>query len=179
MLLKINRLLFRTMASFCNDWRDTIFYSCLTAGLIANFVFSWKIPVGLFGVYAEIREIARAIAWLRWPDRNIRYSMMGVFVCACLQLERRFVFAITSHALPITHTVNAGYSLLFLGMAAVSLSGSGGLKNILKSYQETLFDYPRKIKPPPKPKKNGAKESIKNLLDRLKNGLGRPLPTPT
>ena len=138
--------------SLINDWRDTIFYSALLAMFVVNSVFALHIPGGLFVSYAVVREMGRTLAWMFFPERNIRYAMMGVFSSECFFLVRRFVFAVSPQE-PLVHTINAFFVILYMTVASIALTQAGGFKKLYEAYRDTLFDYPRKIKPPAQRKK--------------------------
>ena len=168
----------RVFAQFCNEWRDSIFYSLLVIGLLLNYLFSFKIQVSVFANCGEIREVARAISWGFLPGRNMRYALMGIFACEAIFLLRRLFVALTLHDPQIIHTINAFGVIMHLSFATIVLLRVGGFKNIYDAYRKTLFDYPRKMKPPGKIRK-ATLERLKEIWGKLKPRFSDPFPSPS
>jgi hypothetical protein len=163
----------RLVIVFCNNWRDTIFYTLVFAALLADIVFSLKIPLVLIVGLAEIREISRALSWSCSATRNYRYAFMSIFICECMLLVPHFMYAIFHHdAHP--HTGNAVYIVFHMMIATLAVTKAGGVKETLAAYKATLFDYPRKIMPPPKVKKVELMKKLASIMGALLPEHGRP-----
>ena len=64
--------------------------------------------------------------------------------------------------------------------AATTCVMAGGIKKIYAAYKDTMFDWPRKIQPPRKPRKKPALDKLREAWQDLKDkiagaGAGRRL----
>lgn len=168
-------LALRKGLKLANEWRDTLFYGFALFIGVLNLVFGWHISSAYFFEAISLREYFRLGAWILGHDRNVININSANFV-AMTSMTLWFLARATQHG---------QFSLALMERAPLTISGMavaitayfqvGGMRVIFKTYQDVLFDWPRKILPPRKPGKNPALEWIKNLWE---SWVGGPLTQP-
>jgi len=173
---------FREGAMVCNDWRDTIFYTATLAGLAAvpHLHLGYKGLEGVILTLPACREtVMRHLSW--WP--NLRYQASAFAMGTTVGIG-----ALLTNACMQNHQLQTLCDPAFAGMiGCLTLVSSGtcfiagGPKAIYRAYKDTMWDHPRKMKPPKQRRKKKLSQAVRDLVEKMKDGvrgLGGPVPQP-
>lgn len=153
---------FRNAAELCNDYRDTVLYT----GALAAVAFGYNSLENISNVtlILGLRETTRALCWL---NKNNAYASSASFTgCAFLTFSN---FAAIASASNSSYAPYIGSALAPLGLV-YSYLHVGNVRDVYNVYKNTLFDFPRKQRPPRDWKKL-FDAALDKLVERLKEAL--------
>ena len=169
----------------CNDWRDSIFYTGIAATATANTALGWGISPSEFALIAAQREGARFVAWgglkhlvgVGPTIPNYRHVFSAASTMGALFLAKDFM-AVSEKILravkPSVPDIGANV-FMDLVMLGGGLIYGGGAKAVVKDYRDTLWDWPRKNKPPGG-RRNIILERFHDLADWVRDTVRPPRP---
>lgn len=175
----------KAAASLCNDWRDTIFYTGVAATAVANTALGWGMPPSDFVFAASQRELARWVAWggvqpfinIGSVVPNYRHAFSASTALGTLWLTQDFMRISEKVLRAIKPSIpNVGIDVLLdLGVLGTGAAMAGGFKAVAKDYRDTLWDWPRKNKPPGG-RRNLIVERFRDLADLVRDTIRPPRP---
>jgi hypothetical protein len=162
---------FRQAKRFTIEWRDTLFYSGLFATSLISAKWNLGIPQHLIIYAGAGREFLRGAHWgpmFGSFPRNRQYSTTAMFSWASMLAAGLAVKGVNDYGFIDMVRESPIVMTGALGLSAYDYVQAGGIKKIFAAYRDTLFDYPRKILPPRKPRTNPALAKFKEFLGSLK-----------
>lgn len=168
---------FKAAGRLVNEWRDTIYYTAAVAAEVINCFTPLGIHHGgrLLLDMGFAREVLRGASW---RNENLLYSRMGYCSAMLFMLARDVMPMLSFAPVNIEHLALTGV-LLAYDYSFLKDMGSG-LSAIPPAYEELLFDYPRKIKPPghtqTRKAVNWFGDCWASIKDRLRDLGGAPSP---
>lgn len=122
--------------------------------------------------------IFRPFAWVFGNERNWSHVGASLFFSTAIDFAREglCLFFFDKPVSPFDLTLQGGSTAFLMGMLGVSP------KKAFHLYKETLFDYPRKIKPPKDRETEKVKAKFQDfwagIKERLRNLAPSPSPSP-
>jgi hypothetical protein len=159
----------RRAARSCNEWRDTLFCTGLLALAVACEQFHLPLRPSMFLWFVVAREMCRGLAWCAV---NQRFAITAVASSAIIVLALDGLSAIGAGNRAGPGIGNAVSIAMILSVIPAVLVCSGGLRGVYSTYRKTLFDWPRKISPPPKPRDSRLLERLQEAWQGLLAGAG-------
>lgn len=149
----------------CNDYRDTLFYAGLAVFEIGNVVMGRNLSSSEVLMAPTLREFVRSVSWVMSESRlDLGTIEPGTIVRSPPNAERCYISALSAGSIiggvwgaalaveshHATHFVLSHGDTVVGGLiaGAVAYKWAGGIKGLAKCYRDTMWDHPRKNKPP-------------------------------